>query len=146
MKGQSRSTSILVHGPWHGAWCWYKITARLEAAGHRVLVPDRPGHGRDRRPPGGITLQDTVATLTGLLDAAPEPAVLVVHSRNGIVAALAAEARLEKLRTLVYLAACLPPVGDTVPLAQSRGPGAWAHDPDSLLWARQSVDVDRDAG
>ena len=41
------STYVLVHGSWHGAWCWFKITARLRAAGHTVVVPDMPGHGRD---------------------------------------------------------------------------------------------------
>jgi pimeloyl-ACP methyl ester carboxylesterase len=80
------------------------------------------------------------------LTAHNDVALLVVHSRNEIVAAQAAEARPEKMRTLVYLASYLPPIGDTAPLAQSRGEGQWAHDPDSLLWAKQSVDVDREAG
>jgi pimeloyl-ACP methyl ester carboxylesterase len=140
------SKYLLIHGSWHGAWCWYKITARLEAAGHTVIVPDMPGHGRDWTPPGQVTMQDYVNTITRVLDATAEPVVLVVHSRNGIVAAQAAEARPEKIRTLVYLASYLPPIGDTPPLAQSRGEGQWAHDPDSLLWAKQSVDVNREAG
>lgn len=140
------STYVLIHGSWHGAWCWYKITARLGAAGHTVIVPDMPGHGRDWRPPGEVTTQDYVETITRILDAAAEPVALVVHSRNGIVAAQAAEGRPEKVRMLAFLASYLPPVGDTAPLAESRGAGAWAHDPDSLLWAKQSVDVDREAG
>lgn len=140
------STYLLIHGSRHGAWCWYKITARLEAAGHKVIVPDMPSHGRDWTPPGQVTMQDYVDTITRILDAVTEPVVLVVHSRNGIVAALAAEARPEKLRTLVYLASYLPPIGDNAPLARSRGVGAWAHDPDSLLWAKQSVDINREAG
>ena len=37
------STYVLVHGSWHAAWCWYKITARLQAAGHKAIVPDLPG-------------------------------------------------------------------------------------------------------
>ncbi len=123
------STYLLIHGSWHGAWCWYKITARLEAAGHTVIVPDLPSHGRDWTPPGQLTMQDYVDTVTRILDAAAEPVVLVVHSRNGIVAAQAAEARPERIRTLVYLASYLPPIGDTAPLAQSRGEGQWAHDP-----------------
>ncbi len=140
------SNYLLIHGSWHGAWCWYKITARLEAAGHTVIVPDMPSHGRDWTPPGQVTMQDYVDTITRILDAAAEPVVLVVHSRNGIVAAQAAEARPEKIRTLVYLASYLPPIGDTAPLGQSRGEGQWAHDPDSLLWAKQSVDINREAG
>ena len=50
------STYVLIHGSWHGAWCWYKITPRLEAAGHKVVVPDMPSHGRDWRPPGPVTM------------------------------------------------------------------------------------------
>jgi pimeloyl-ACP methyl ester carboxylesterase len=138
------STYLLIHGSWHGAWCWYKITTRLQAAGHTVIVPDMPSHGRDWTSPGQVTMQDYVDTITRILDAAPEPVVLVVHSRNGIAVAQAAEARPEKIRMLVYLASYLPPIGDTAPLAQSRD--TWARDPDSLLWARKSVDVDRETG
>jgi pimeloyl-ACP methyl ester carboxylesterase len=124
------STYLLIHGSWHGAWCWYKITARLEAAGHKVIVPDLPGHGRDWTPPGQLTMQDFVDTITRILDAQPDPVVLVVHSRNGIVATQAAEARPDKIRTLVYLAAYLPPVGDVLPLAQSKD--GWARNSESL--------------
>jgi len=75
-----------------------------------------------------------------------ERVVWVGHSRNGIAAPRAAEARPEKIGMLVYLASSLPPVGASPPLGHSRGEGQWAHDPDSLLWARQGVDVDREAG
>lgn len=140
------SRYLLIHGSWHGAWCWYKITARLEAAGHKVIVPDMPSHGRDWTSPGQVTMQDYVNTVTDILDATAEPVVLVVHSRNGIVTAQAAEVRPQKIYALVYLASYLPPIGDNAPLAQSRDDGQWAHDPDSLLWAKQSVDIDRQAG
>ena len=138
------STYVLIHGSWHGAWCWYKVTARLRASRHTVIVPDMPGHGRDWRPPGGLTMQHYVDTLTNIVDAATEPVVLVVHSRNGIVASQAAEARPDRIRKLVYLASYLPPIGDTPPLGQSRD--GWARDPDSLLWARQGVVVNREGG
>src|SRR5580704_8966993 len=93
------STYVLIHGSWHGAWCWYKITARLEAAGHTVIVPDLPGHGRDWTPPGGITMQDFVNAIVQVLDATAEPVVLVVHSRNGVVATQAAEERTKTWRS-----------------------------------------------
>src|SRR5262249_11659973 len=90
--GRQMSTYLLVHGAWHGAWCWYKIIPRLQAAGHKVIALDMPGHGRDWRPPGEITMQDYVDTITRALDAEAEPAVLVAHSRGGLVATHAAEA------------------------------------------------------
>src|ERR1700720_4788212 len=100
-KEKGMSTDLLVHGSWHGAWCWYKITARLKAAGQTAIVPDMPGHGRDWTPAGQATMGDYVDTITRILDATAEPVVLVVHSRNGIVAVQAAEARSQKVRTLV---------------------------------------------
>jgi pimeloyl-ACP methyl ester carboxylesterase len=52
------STYVLIHGSWHGAWCWHKIIPRLEAAGHKVIAPDMPRHGRDLRAPGPITMRN----------------------------------------------------------------------------------------
>ena len=40
----------LVHGAWHGGWCWEEVTPLLEAAGHRAYAPDLPGLGEDRTP------------------------------------------------------------------------------------------------
>lgn len=107
------STFVLVHGSWHAGWCWHKIAARLERAGHRALAPDLPGHGRDRRPLAGITLADYVQCVTDVLDRESEPVILVGHSRGGIVISQAAEARPDKVRALVYLAAFLVPDGGT---------------------------------
>lgn len=85
-----------------------------------------------------------MGTITKILDAEGEPVVLVVHSRGGVPVTQAAEERPEKIRKLVYLAAYLPPIGDTAPLARSRD--GWARDPESLLRARSSVDFNKEAG
>jgi len=131
------STYVLIHGSWHAAWCWYKITPRLEAAGHKVVAPDLPGHGRDRTPPNQVTLQDYMDVTTGILDAEDEPVVFVAHSRGGIVASETAELRPGKIRTLVYVAAYLCPGGETIiPLFLS--------DTDSLVPA--NLDVNGDEG
>lgn len=42
-KGQ---TFILIHGAWHASWCWKPIAKELIAEGHKVLMPDLPGHGQ----------------------------------------------------------------------------------------------------
>ena len=78
------STYVLIHGSRHAAWCWYKITARLKAAGHRVIVPDLPAHGRDWTPPGQITMQDFVATITDILDAEDEHRVQQAHGSRDL--------------------------------------------------------------
>lgn len=105
------STYVLIHGSWHGAWCWYKIIPRLQAAGHKVIAPDMPGHGRDWQSPRSITMQDYVDRITKILDQEDEPVVLVAHSRGGLPITQAAEERPKKIRTLVYLAAILLPSG-----------------------------------
>ena len=49
-------TFILIHGAWHGAWCWHKLIPLLEASGARVIAPDLPSMGDDTTPPAVITL------------------------------------------------------------------------------------------
>lgn len=106
---------ILLHGSWHGAWCWYKVIPHLEAAGHRVHVPDLLAHGRDWRiARGRITLKQMARQVCELIDSLAEPALLVAHSRGGIVASSVAEMRPQKVRGLVYLAAFMLRDGERV--------------------------------
>jgi len=102
---------VLVHGAWHGAWCWYKVTPALERAGHRVSALDLPSAGIDGAPPAGVTLQSQVERVVAHLDALAAPVILVGHSAGGAVVSMAAEARPEKIEKLVYLTAFLLPDG-----------------------------------
>ena len=106
------STYILIHGSWHGAWCWYKVVPLLEKAGHKALAIDLPGHGRDWTPAPDISLQSYVDCVCKVIDSQPEPVVLVGHSRGGIVLSQVAEVRPEKIEMLVYLSAFLIPNGE----------------------------------
>lgn len=108
------STFVLVHGSWHGAWCWHKVVPLLQQAGHRAIALDLPGHGRDWTPARDISMQSYVDAVTKVLDAQAEPVILVGHSRGGIVISQTAEQRPEKIRTLVYLAAFLIPNGEAM--------------------------------
>lgn len=106
---------VLLHGSWHGAWCWYKVAPLLRDAGHRVHVPDLPAHGRQWRfGRGRLTLQAMAQPVVELLDTLSEPALLVAHSRSGIVASTVAEQRPERLHGVVYLAAYLLRDGERV--------------------------------
>jgi len=80
------STYILVHGAWHGGWCWYKVVSLLEKAGHTVLAPDLPSLGKDKTPVSDVSLTMWAEYVCSLLDAQPEPAVLVGHSLGAQVA------------------------------------------------------------
>jgi pimeloyl-ACP methyl ester carboxylesterase len=101
------STFVLIHGSWHGGWCWNKVVPLLERAGHKVITPDLPGSGQDKPPIPNITLQVYAERVCQVLDTQPEPVILVGHSMAGIVISQAAEYRPEKIKTLVYLAAYL---------------------------------------
>jgi pimeloyl-ACP methyl ester carboxylesterase len=101
------ATYVLVHGAWHGAWCWEYVIPLLEKEGHRVQAPDLPGHGEDKTPISEVSLQACVDRLCAVLDAQPEPITLVAHSLGGAVASQTAEQRTDKIRTLVYVTAFL---------------------------------------
>jgi pimeloyl-ACP methyl ester carboxylesterase len=117
---------VFVHGIFHGAWCWYKVTAALEAAGHRTTALDLPGGGIDATPGATVTLAAQAARVLEALDAAEEPVVLVGHSAGGPVISTVAEARPEKVAKLVFLTAFLLPAGSSIATAV-------AGDPDTLI-------------
>jgi pimeloyl-ACP methyl ester carboxylesterase len=94
---------VLVHGGFHGAWCWSRTIPELQRLGHDAIAVDLPGHGS--------RVHET-ATMAGRLDAVAsvlEPGdVLVGHSGGGFEITRAADAAPDVVRHLVYLAAALP--------------------------------------
>lgn len=107
------SVVVLVHGAFHGAWCWYRMIPALEERGHRVVAPDLPGHGRDRTPAREVSLAAYAHRIGSVLDAEPEPVILVGHSMAGATITVAADQRPDRVRTLVYLAALVPRSGQS---------------------------------
>lgn len=106
---------ILIHGSWHGAWCWHKVVPYLQTAGHTVSVPDLPAHGRDWRAlRGRITLGTMTKSVSQLLNQFDAPVTIVAHSRGGIIAASLAEKYPEKIQACVYLAAYMLRDGERV--------------------------------
>ena len=104
----------LVHGAWHGAWCFEKLVPALAAKGHRAVAFDLPGHGADRTPPEQVTLAGYVERVGEALSRLPEPALLLGHSMGGMVIAQAGEEHAPRVRALVYLAAFLPRDGESL--------------------------------
>ncbi len=111
----SDKTYILVHGAWHGAWCWYKVVPLLEAKGRKVIAIDLPGHGKDTTDPTNITLEDYVKKVVAVASEQTGQVILVGHSSGGIVISQAAdELGTDKVATLVYLDAFIPKDGESV--------------------------------
>jgi pimeloyl-ACP methyl ester carboxylesterase len=106
-------TFVLIAGSWHGAWCWRKIVPLLEARGHRVLTPELPATGADHTDPASITLESWARFVADIVSATA-PAVLVGHSRGGLVISRAAELAPESVQRLVYVSGYLLPAGGTV--------------------------------
>lgn len=105
------STFVLIHGAWHGAWCWHKIVPLLQARGHTVHTPDLPALGVDRTPLSSVSLQSYADRVCATLGACHEPVYLVGHSMGGIAITQAAEAMPQKVKMLVYVTAFLLPSG-----------------------------------
>lgn len=115
---------VLVHGAWHGSWCWSRVRRLLTASGHEVFTPTLTGLGERShllsRAVGLDTHVDDIASLLTWEDL--HDVVLVGHSYGGIVVRHIADRMAERIRALVYLDAFVPDDGksliDYVPDAQ----------------------------
>jgi pimeloyl-ACP methyl ester carboxylesterase len=105
------NTYILVHGAFHGAWCWYKLIPILQSKGHTVIANDLPGHGRRYRSNDICSLQSYTESVCKSIDQATSPVILVGHSLGGMIISQAAEWRATKIKQLIYVAAFLPKNG-----------------------------------
>lgn len=105
---------VLVHGAWHGAWCWSKLAPLLIAQGHRVSMPDLPGHGDDQTPHTRVTMKRYVRRVIEAVDAFDGKVVLIGHSMAGLVISQVAEQIPDRIDLLVYLAAFLLPNGENL--------------------------------
>lgn len=110
------STFVLVHGGWHGGWCWRRVVPLLLERGHEVYTPTLTGLG-DRahlgRPHTGLVahIQDLVAVLE--LDDLRD-VVLVGHSSSGAVITGVAQRVGHRIAELVHLDSFVPAPGDSV--------------------------------
>jgi pimeloyl-ACP methyl ester carboxylesterase len=99
------ATIALVHGAWHGAWCWDLLVPELEALGHRVVAVDLPAEDAS----AGLTRYAEL-TAEALDDA--DDVVLVGHSLGGATIPIVATRR--PVRHLVFLCALIPEPGQSV--------------------------------
>lgn len=107
---------VLVHGAWHGGWCWRRVAPLLRAAGHEVHAPTLTGLGdRAHLAHRKIDLETHIADVVGVLEMEDlANVVLVGHSYAGMVIAGAADRAPARIGRLVYIDAFVPAHGQCV--------------------------------
>jgi pimeloyl-ACP methyl ester carboxylesterase len=93
---------VLVHGGWHGAWCWEEVAPALRQRGVEAITLDLPFTG----------LADDTSAVRSVLDAIDGPVVLCGHSYGGAVVTGAGEH--DAVRRMIYLAAFLLDEGENM--------------------------------
>lgn len=101
---------VLVHGGFHGAWCWDRVIPELKKLGHEAIAIDMPGAGAR-----ADEYQAGIADRAQAVAEALEPGdVLVGHSGGGYDITVGANLATDKVAHLIYLAAGLPIEGRSV--------------------------------
>jgi pimeloyl-ACP methyl ester carboxylesterase len=108
-----RPPIVLVHGAWHGGWCWARVEPPLRAAGHRVFSPTLTGVGERVHLAGpSVNLETHITDVVNVIEAEElKDVVLVGHSYAGMVITGVADRLPGRLRSIVYVDAFLPENG-----------------------------------
>jgi pimeloyl-ACP methyl ester carboxylesterase len=106
---------VLVHGAWHGGWCWSRVAPLLREAGHQIHTPTLTGLGEGAAPPmPSVDLDTHVRDVVDLLASGDlREVVLVGHSYGGMVITAVACRVPERLAHLVYVDAFVPEDGQS---------------------------------
>jgi pimeloyl-ACP methyl ester carboxylesterase len=109
------STYLLVHGAFHGGWCWRDVAKRLRSDGHDVFTPTLTGLGDRAHQLSPTTTLDThIEDICGVINSVRlYDVVMVAHSYAGLPVTGAADRRHNRIRALVYIDAVVPEDGDT---------------------------------
>jgi pimeloyl-ACP methyl ester carboxylesterase len=123
-RAQETYDFVLVHGAWHGAWCWQRVVPLLQGHGHRVETPTLAGVGeRAAELSADITLDTHIDEIVTLLSSRSLwNVVLVGHSYAGAVITGVADRAPQHLRRLVFLDAVILENGQSLGLPAGRDP------------------------
>ena len=107
---------VLVHGAFHGAWCYARVADILRSAGHRVYTPTLAGLGdRAHLASGAINCTMHIQEVLNLIDQENlSEVILAGHSYGGMVVGGVADAIPEKIASLVYIDAAIPENGKSL--------------------------------
>lgn len=102
---------VLVHGAFHGAWCWYKVITLLKSAGHKVTALDLGASGINPKQVHELhSILDYFEPLMEFMASLPaeERVILVGHSLGGLCLSAAMERFPEKVSVAVFATALMP--------------------------------------
>jgi pimeloyl-ACP methyl ester carboxylesterase len=104
-SARERRTFVLLHGSWHGGWCWARVAEPLRAQGHRVYTPTLTGLGeRSHLLSEDVTLDTWITDLVNVLEWEDlTDAILVGHSFGGVVITGAVDRAPQRIGHLMYL-------------------------------------------
>ncbi|MBK9587161.1 MAG: alpha/beta hydrolase [Sphingomonadales bacterium] len=137
MTDLSGQTFVLVHGAWHGGWCWRDVAARLRSRGALVHTPTLTGLGDKKHLRAAYQgLQTFITDVAATIETEElQDVVLVGHSFGGMVITGVADRMAERIKRLVYLDAFAPNDGQSVVTC---APGASA---ESMARLRRSLEA-----
>ncbi|MDO8387438.1 MAG: alpha/beta hydrolase family protein [Polaromonas sp.] len=112
---------VLVHGAWHGGWCWQRVTSALQAQGHRVHALTLTGLGeRAHLLAPSITLDTHIDDVISAIEVEElHDVILAVHSYAGMIGTAVADRLGKHLKHLVYVDAVVPKPGESWSSTQS---------------------------
>ena len=125
------TTFVLVHGAWHGGWCWRRVRSALQGHGHEVFTPTLTGVGeRSHLLSPEVDLRTQILDVVNLIRwEGLTDIVLCGHSYGGFVVSGVADQMPERIRSLVFLDAFIPEHGDSlahyVPITSERLIDGW---------------------
>ena len=116
MAPPAPKTFVLVHGAWHGGWCWRRVSDLLERQGHKVFTPTLTGLGeRSHLLRAGINVSTHVTDVANVLKwEGLSNVVLCGHSYGGLVVSGVAEQMGSAIGSIVFLDAFVPENSDSM--------------------------------
>jgi pimeloyl-ACP methyl ester carboxylesterase len=98
-----KATFVLLHGSFHGNWCWNRLIPLLESAGHEAVAPNLPASGGDPAPIVNADLRSYATRVAGVVDGIAGPVIMVGHSMGGLVTSQVCEHRPDRIAAAIYV-------------------------------------------
>ncbi|MGA7873238.1 MAG: alpha/beta hydrolase [Candidatus Binatus sp.] len=108
-------TFVLVHGAWHGGWCWAAVINQLEKLGDTAYAVDLPGHGMNRADRSKVTLDSYVNSVVEFIERHDlKSVVLAGHSLGGLTIPGVAATIPSRMKRVVWVTALVPLDGQSI--------------------------------